>query len=159
MVDVIIDTAGVTAQPEAEKIIKEAAECALAEENVTLDAEISVTLTNNEGIRALNEKYRDIDSETDVLSFPMYDFEKPAVFDEKELALEPGAVMLGDIIISVDKIKSQAAEYGHSEKRELAYLTVHSVMHLLGYDHMTDEEKAIMRSREEAVMKKMGIER
>ena len=159
MVDIIFDNAGVEISSEEENTIRSAVECALKTENIEFDTEISVTLTDNEGIRGLNSQYRDIDRETDVLSFPMYEFESPAEFDENELALEPGAAVLGDIIISMEKVKEQALEYGHSEKRELSYLTVHSVMHLLGYDHMTDDDKTVMRSHEEAVMSKLGIQR
>ncbi len=159
MVDIIFDNAGVEISAEEENTIRSAVECALKTENIEFDTEISVTLTDNEGIRGLNCQYRDIDRETDVLSFPMYEFETPAEFDEAELSLEPGAAVLGDIIISMEKVKEQALEYGHSDKRELSYLTVHSVMHLLGYDHMTDDDKTIMRAHEEAVMSKLGIQR
>ncbi len=159
MVDIVLDNAGVQVTPQTEEIIKNAAEMALAEENIEFDAEISVTITDNDGIHKLNKQYRDVDSETDVLSFPMYDFDKPGVFDEDELALEPGAVVLGDIIISMDKVCRQAEEYGHSQTRELSYLTVHSTLHLLGYDHMTEEDKTVMRRREEEIMEKLGIPR
>ncbi len=159
MVDIILNNAGAESVPQAEEIIRNAVSMALEAENIIFDAEVSVTITDNEGIRGLNRQYRDIDKETDVLSFPMYEFETPAVFDEDELALEPGAVMLGDIIISMDKVRAQAAEYGHSEIRELSYLTVHSTLHLLGYDHMTEEDKALMREHEEDIMNKLGIQR
>ena len=101
-----------------------------------------MTLTDNEGIHAINKEYRQIDRPTDVLSFPMLSYETPGDFsflsDENEDDFNPdtGEVMLGDIIISVDKVKEQALEYGHSEKREFAFLITHSMLHLFGYDHM-----------------------
>lgn len=142
-----------------EEIVKKCAEKAFELENVGFDTEISVTLTNNDGIRRINAEYRNIDSETDVLSFPQFDFETPSQFDEDELFLDEGAVMLGDIVLSKDKIFEQAEEYGHGVVRETAYLTVHSLMHLLGYDHMTDDEKSVMRSHEEAVLSALGYTR
>lgn len=142
-----------------EDIVKKCAEKAFELENVTFDAEISVTLTDNEGIRKINGEYRSIDKETDVLSFPQFDFETPSQFNEDELFLDEGAVMLGDIVLSKDKIYEQAEEYGHGALRETAYLTVHSLMHLLGYDHMEDGEKAVMRRHEEAVLEALGYTR
>ncbi len=157
MVDIIIEYEAESSVENTEEIIRNAAEAALLNENVEFDTEISVTVTDNAGIRELNREYRNIDKETDVLSFPMYDFEEPSVFDEAELALEQGAVMLGDIIVSTDKICEQAEEYGHSTIRELSYLMVHSMLHLLGYDHIEEEDKKLMRSREDMIMERLGI--
>lgn len=142
-----------------EEIIKVCAEKSFELENVNFDTEISVTLTDNRGIREINAEYRNIDKETDVLSFPQFNFETPSVFDEDELFLDEDAVMLGDIVLSKDKLYEQADEYGHGVRREAAYLTVHSIMHLLGYDHMTTEEKNIMRAHEEAVLSSLGYTR
>lgn len=144
---------------ELEEIVKKCAEKALELEDVGFDAEISVTLTDNDGIRRINAEYRNIDKETDVLSFPQFDFKTPSQFDEDELFLEEGAVILGDIVLSKDKIYEQAEEYGHGVVRETSYLTVHSLMHLLGYDHMTDDEKSVMRTHEEAVLSSLGYTR
>lgn len=142
-----------------EETVTKCAEKALDLENVDFDAEISVTLTDNDGIRKINAEYRNIDKETDVLSFPQFDFEIPSQFTEDELFLEEGAVMLGDIVLSKDKIYEQAEEYGHGALRETSYLIVHSLMHLLGYDHMNDDEKSVMRRHEEDVLNALGYTR
>ncbi len=142
-----------------EEMISKAAEAVLECENHDFDAEISVTLTDNEEIREINREHRGIDKETDVLSFPLYDFETPSVFDEVQVSIDGDVRVLGDIVISVEKIIAQAAEYGHSVEREMSYMTVHSMLHLLGYDHMTDEDKTLMRSREEKVMEYLNINR
>ena len=117
------------------------------------DCEISVTLTDNEGIHALNKQYRNIDAPTDVLSFPLVEYEnteEPPV-DE--------ATMLGDIVISLERAEEQAEEFGHSFEREVSFLTVHSMLHLLGYDHVnSDEEEAEMREHQRVVMKALGLE-
>lgn len=115
---------------------------------------ISVTLTNPEYIRKLNKEYRDIDKETDVLSFPM--FEKEDIEGLKDLMFEE---TLGDIVISIDRVKEQAEEYGHSFERELAYMIVHGFYHLMGEDHMVEEEKEQMRKKEENVLGKLNIVR
>lgn len=116
-------------------------------------AEISVTFTDNAGIRELNKQYRDKDIETDVLSFPMGE---NGVYDTD---METGAKILGDVVISMEKARDQAELYGHSLQREVGYLTAHSVLHLLGYDHMEEAEKREMRDREEEVMEYLGIVR
>ena len=142
-----------------EQLIVKAAEAVLKYENHGFDAEISVTLTDNEQIRVINSEHRGIDKETDVLSFPLYDFDVPSVFSEEQVLIDGDIRVLGDIVISVEKIIAQAKEYGHSTEREMSYMTVHSMLHLLGYDHMTDEDKKLMRSREDAVMEYLNIER
>ena len=115
---------------------------------------ISVTLTNPEYIRKLNKEYRNIDKETDVLSFPM--FEKYEIKGLNSLEFEE---TLGDIVVSIERVEEQAKEYGHSFERELAYMIVHGFYHLMGEDHMNDEEKAIMRVKEENVLGKLNIVR
>ena len=117
----------------------------LSVEGIGTDYEISISFVNNEEIRELNLKYRGIDKETDVLSFPIED------------EFGKGLVLLGDIIISVEKALEQSEEYGHSLERELAYLTCHSMFHLMGYDHMDKEEKQEMRAKEEEVFKNLSI--
>lgn len=132
--------------------MKEAAGVLFAEEGVDEErAEISLTLVSLEEIRELNRDYRDVDRETDVLSFPQ--------FEDVEDMPEFGELCLGDVVICLDKVEEQAKEFGHSFERELIYLFVHSMLHLLGYDHMEEEEKALMRQREEAVMNTIGLER
>lgn len=121
----------------------------LQQENVLVHCEISFSLVIPEEIQELNAEYRNIDKETDVLSFPMLEFPE----DEDMLTYETGIpVMLGDIVISTKRAAEQAEEYGHSLEREICYLSVHSVLHLLGYDHMEEDEKRVMRAREKAIM-------
>ena len=114
-------------------------------------AEISVTFTDNEEIRKLNAQYRNIDAATDVLSFPMGEN------GQYDTNLETGAKILGDIVISVEKAVEQAEAYDHSLQREVAYLTAHSVLHLLGYDHVENMEKVRMREKEELIMEQLGL--
>ncbi len=114
-------------------------------------AEISVTFTDNNEIKELNSQYRNIDSATDVLSFPMGEN------GEYDTNMETGAKILGDIVISMEKAVEQADAYGHSLQREVAYLTAHSVLHLLGYDHVENMEKVRMREKEELVMEQLGL--
>ena len=121
----------------------------LQQENVLVPCEISFSLVIPEEIQELNAEYRNIDKETDVLSFPMLEFPE----DEDMLTYETGIpVMLGDIVISTTRAAEQAEAYGHSLEREICYLSVHSVLHLLGYDHMEEDEKRVMRAREKAIM-------
>ena len=153
MVDLIIDYTDAAENRATEEIIRKAVENTLLHHGLTFDAEVSVTITNNDEIQSINKEFRNIDAPTDVLSFPMYEFEKPAVFDEKTLALEPAGVVLGDIVVSVDKITEQAEEFGHSFETELSYLVIHSTLHLLGYDHMEESDKRLMRKQEEIIRK------
>lgn len=126
---------------------------------------INLLLTDNEGIHAYNKEYRDIDKETDVLSFPNVSYETAGDFSAAEMHkaecfdLDSGELILGDIIISVDKVKEQAVEYGHSELREFAFLVAHSMFHLCGYDHMSDEEAKVMEHKQEEVLNTLGIMR
>lgn len=150
---------------DTDEVVKAVAEAVLDTENCPYEACVSVLVTDNEGIREFNRQYRDIDKETDVLSFPNLDFDKPGVFDiaeEREADYfdpEIGELVLGDIILSVDRIKEQAERYGHSQKREFAFLVAHSMLHLCGYDHMEEAEAAVMESKQEAVLKGLGITR
>lgn len=135
-------------------LIKKAVAGTLRYENFTRPVSVSVTFTDNEGIRTLNQEYRQIDKATDVLSFPMYDFRNG---DEPE---EGEDVCLGDIVLSLERAQEQAEEFGHSFKREVAFLTVHSMLHLLGYDHMLSEaDDADMRKRQKDVMERIGLPR
>ena len=118
---------------------------------------VSVTLTNPENIKLLNKKYRNIDKSTDVLSFPMFDKEEIDKI-RKNLNIQYNDI-LGDMVISIEQVKIQAKEYGHSFERELSYMVVHSFYHLLGYDHMSEDEKKVMREKEEYVLEKLNITR
>jgi probable rRNA maturation factor len=129
------------------KAIEEAINATIKTENVMGNFEVSVSFVTNDEIKELNRIYRQVDSETDVLSFPM---------DEDEEDPE-GFIMLGDVIISTQKIIEQAEELGHSLQREMLYLTVHSMLHLLGYDHMEEFEKEEMRQREKEIMKELKL--
>jgi len=135
-------------------LIRRCTRAALEAEGVDVPCEISVLLTDDKGIQAINKKYRDLDEVTDVLSFPMQEL-KPGAFlaSAEELDPETGLLPLGDIILSVERVRIQSQELGHSAGRELAYLIVHSVLHLLGYDHVDEgPEKKQMRDREKAII-------
>lgn len=148
---------------DVEEIVKIVAEETLNRENCPYETQINVLLTDNAGIQEFNNEYRNIDRETDVLSFPNLDFTQPSDFsiDESREAdyFDPdsGELILGDIIISVDKVVEQAQSYGHSEKREFAFLVAHSMLHLCGYDHMEAEEAHVMESKQEDLLGHLGI--
>lgn len=142
--------------------IKRCIRGALEQEGVTVPCEINVLLTDNQGIREINRDLRDVDRETDVLSFPMFEFTPGEFPEDVSELLDPGSSLLplGDMALSVEKIKSQAEEFGHSQEREIGYLTVHSVLHLLGYDHLDEGPmKKQMRAREDAIMEYLNIPR
>ena len=127
------------------------------------EAEINLTLTDNKGIHAINKEFREIDRPTDVLSFPMLTYETAGDFsfleaeESDDFNPDTGEAILGDIIISVEKVKEQAQEYGHSELREYAFLITHSMLHLFGYDHMTEEDAKIMETKQEEILTSLGI--
>jgi probable rRNA maturation factor len=136
--------------------MEKAAALALEEEGIEAECELSVSFVSLEEIHRLNREFRSVDRPTDVLSFPMY--ERDEIPSENEL--EDGeSIELGDVVICEDKAREQALEFGHSYERELIYLFVHSVFHLLGYDHEDENEKKEMRAKEESVMEKLGISR
>ncbi len=122
------------------------------------EAQISITFVDNEEIRSINKEHRDIDAVTDVLSFPMLEFDENGEASA-EFDFDENQVMLGDIVISLERAKEQAENYGHSLKREVAFLTAHSMLHLLGYDHMNEEEEKIMFSKQENILEELGITR
>lgn len=134
-----------------EQLIEAAVLKSLEMEGVATDLEISVLLVDNAGIREINREHRQLDRPTDVLSFPQFN-------GKEELAGVPHAA-LGDIVISLEKAREQAEEYGHSMEREVGFLTVHSVLHLLGYDHDTEERTAEMQDREKTILTAMGLTR
>lgn len=138
-------------------IINKSAEAVLTEEKFRNDVEISVSIVNNEEIKEINKDFRGIDRETDVLSFPLIDFN----CDVNDLVPDPCEcnILLGDIIISWDKVISQSQEYSHSIERELGFLVVHSMLHLLGYDHENAEEEHEMFSLQENILQNMGLTR
>ena len=141
-------------------LIRRTIRTALAAEGMTLPCEVDVLLTDDEGIHRINLDMRNVDRPTDVLSFPEFDL-KPGELPTAEDA-DPGTglIPLGDMVLSMERVAAQAEEYGHSRQRELAYLVTHSMLHLLGYDHLDEGEmKKQMRGREEAIMALLGLER
>ena len=141
-------------QPVVASVIKKCIETTLAAESVTVPCEINVLVTNDKGIHAINKASRDIDRPTDVLSFPMFTLipGQPPEDWEEYLDPETGLCPLGDMCISLERATAQAKEFGHSARREVGYLTIHSVLHLLGYDHLDEGvQKKQMRAREEAI--------
>ena len=141
-----------------EETIKKVVEKCYEEENLTKSKLIiTITLTTPENIRKINKEYRNIDRATDVLSFPMFEKEElTKKIKNQEFMHED---VLGDIIISIEKVKDQAKEYGHSFERELSYMVVHGFYHLIGYDHMTEEEKTEMRKKEDVILNALNITR
>ena len=147
-----------------EDVITDVIEEALEEYNCPYETEVSVTIVDNEQIQQINAEYRDIDKATDVLSFPMIEYEVPGDFSSVEDNIdvfdpESGYLLLGDIMISYDKVIEQASQYGHSEVRELAFLVAHSMLHLFGFDHMDDEERKDMEERQEKILQQKGYVR
>ncbi len=134
-------------------LVRAAVEATLDYEQYGNAVEVSVTFTDNEGIHALNKRFRGMDRPTDVLSFPLFDYE-----GGEEPPVDELVGMLGDIVISLEQAEAQAKEFGHSFHRELAFLTVHSMLHLLGYDHeKSDEDDADMRARQTAIVESLGL--
>ncbi len=149
---------GIEKKSEYEKTIKTVIKKCFEEENMDkLGLYVSVTLTCPSYIKKINKEYREIDKETDVLSFPM--FEKEEIDKIVSNQTDMVADVLGDIVISIERVSEQAEEYGHSFERELSYMAVHGFYHLMGYDHMNDEEKSIMRAKEENILNKLKITR
>ena len=127
------------------------------------EAEVNLTLTDNEGIHTINKEFRQIDRPTDVLSFPMLSYETAGEFaflddeDCDDFNPDTGEALLGDIVISVEKVLEQANNFGHSIEREYAFLITHSMLHLFGYDHMTEEEAAVMESKQTEILNELNI--
>ena len=140
--------------------IRKVIRTALAAEGMDLPCEIDVWITNDSGIHEINREMRQVDAPTDVLSFPMFDLTPGELPDEYDADPATGLIPLGDMCLSMERVMAQAKEYGHSNRRELAYLVVHSVLHLLGYDHLDEGvEKAKMRGREEEIMTILQLSR
>lgn len=151
---------------ELEAILNQVIEYTLKEEKINRDYEVSIIFVDNEEIKQLNSEFRNIQRETDVLSFPMLEYPPHNVFKEVYLNhkfddsyFDEGKLVLGDIALSLEKALEQSKEFGHSFYREACYLTIHSILHLLGYDHIEDDDKDVMRSREEEILSKFNINR
>ena len=147
-------------------IINEVCEQSLKAEEMNVPYQISLLFVDNEEIREINRDTRGIDKATDVLSFPMLDYPQNKVFKEvykdtkfNEIYLDGDELVLGDMVLSLERAKEQSIEYNHSFEREVCYLVVHSILHLLGYDHMCDKDKVKMRKREEEILEKLNITR
>ena len=143
----------------AEQVITHCLEYA----NFPYEAEVNLTLTDNEGIHRINKEFRQMDRPTDVLSFPMLSYETPGDFafldeeDNDDFNPDTGEALLGDIIISVEKVYEQADNFGHSTKREFAFLITHSMLHLFGYDHMEEDEANVMEEKQKEILEQMNI--
>ncbi|MBR4706596.1 MAG: rRNA maturation RNase YbeY [Pseudobutyrivibrio sp.] len=147
-----------------EKVAKDVVNTAMDYMKFPFEAEVSITLTDNDGIYEINKEFRHIDSPTDVLSFPMIAYEEPGDFslieeDDDLFNPESGEVILGDIVLNVPRIHSQANEYGHSDLREYAFLIAHSMLHLFGFDHMTEEEATVMETKQREILDILKISR
>ena len=157
-IPITADVPGISDEKRA--FIRRVIRTALAAEGVTFPCEIDVLLTHDAGIHQINRDMRQVDRATDVLSFPDFDLTPGQLPGEEDADPGTGLVPLGDMVISMEHVAAQAKEYGHSNRRELAYLVVHSVLHLLGYDHLDEGPmKAQMRGREEAIMAELGLTR
>ena len=150
---------------DCEALAKDVITFTIDHEEFPYEAEVNLTLVDNEEIHTINREYRNIDRPTDVLSFPMLSYEAAGDFSKLEdnyddnFNPDTGEILLGDIVISVDKVAEQADNYGHSQKREYAFLIVHSMLHLFGYDHMTPEEAAVMEAKQSQILDEMNITR
>ncbi len=151
--------------PECEAVLRSVFEVACDYVGCPYECSVNMLLTDDSAIHSMNKEFRGIDRATDVLSFPMVDYKEPGNFDgleehtEEYFEPESGELLLGDIVISVERAKAQAAEYGHSVKREMAFLTAHSMLHLFGYDHMEDAERIEMERMQEEILAKLSIGR
>lgn len=147
---------------ECEDLAGKVIEAAIDYVGCPYEAEVNLLLTMNDEIHEMNRNFREIDRATDVLSFPMVDYEKAGAFDFLDDAIEyfnpeTGELMLGDIVISKEKVVSQAEEYGHSIEREYAFLIAHSMLHLFGYDHMEEEERIVMEEKQKEILEQLQI--
>jgi probable rRNA maturation factor len=146
-----------------EELLKKVVEACLDFEDCPYETEVSILFTDDEEIRQMNQEFRGIDSPTDVLSFPQVEYDEPGDFSKLEDNVaecfhpETGELLLGDIVISVERAKLQAKEYGHSLEREIAFLTAHSMFHLFGYDHMEDDDRIRMEEKQNTVLEKLQI--
>ncbi len=147
---------------DSRKLAEEVLETALETESFPFEAEVSLLLVTAEDIQEINREHRGIDAPTDVLSFPLISYPSPGEFgevetDEDNFNPDTGEALLGDIVLCIDKVKEQARNFGHSEKREYAFLILHSILHLLGYDHITQQESELMEDKQNKILGQMGI--
>ena len=146
-----------------EELLNRVTNASLDYENCPYEVDISILLTGDMEIQEINKEFRNIDAPTDVLSFPTINYESPGNFTDFEenradcFHPETGELLLGDIVISVERALSQAEEYGHTMQREIAFLTAHSMLHLMGYDHMTEQERIQMEAKQEDILEKLQI--
>ncbi len=152
--------------PELESLLEKVGCGVMESEGCPYEVQVNLLITDDEGIREINKGQRGIDSATDVLSFPVHEFETPACFQELEgeeamdcFDPDTGELMLGDIVISIDRAFSQAESYGHTIYREIAFLIAHSMLHLIGYDHMEKDEEELMFSKQKSILEGLGITR
>ena len=147
-----------------ENIYRKAVDTVLDSQECPYEAQVDLLITDDESIKQINREQRGIDAPTDVLSFPMIQFDQPGDFSDVEdkpdsFNIETGELMLGDIVISADRIRIQASEYGHSIMREFAFLIVHSMLHLIGYDHIEENDRIVMEDKQDKIMELLGIPR
>ena len=143
--------------PEHTSLIERVVKAALTEQGFDRDCFVSVTVVDNESIREINREHRDIDSATDVLSFPVLEFDENGDIIDDSGDVYEGKTILGDIVLSFQRAKEQSEEFGHSFEREVGFLVCHSVLHLLGHDHEDDEERAVMREHEEKILESLSL--
>ncbi len=161
----IINESDIEYPKEFDEIIESVIEASIDYMKCPYECEVSVTLTDNDGIHEINMSERSIDSPTDVLSFPMLDFDSPGdlsyveKYPQDYFNPESGELLLGDIVISLEKVATQAEEYGHSQKREIAFLVAHSCLHLFGYDHIDDAEREEMEELQNNILNMKGYTR
>lgn len=147
-----------------EKVAKDVVNTAIDYMDFPFESEVSITLTDNDGIQAINKEFREIDAPTDVLSFPMIEYENPGDFSKIEenddlFNPETGEVILGDIVLNIPRIYAQAEEFGHSNLREYAFLIAHSMLHLFGFDHMTEVDASVMEAKQREILNILNISR
>lgn len=165
MTSFVENESGIVFDFDIEALVLKIADKVLTMEQCPYEVQINLLITDNEGIRELNRDFRNLDTPTDVLSFPAIPFETEADFavvDEREADFfdpDSGELLLGDIMISAEKVKEQALKYGHSEKREFGFLVAHSLLHLCGYDHMEPDEAARMEEKQRTALEELGITR
>jgi len=159
MAEILFAAEVVDMPPKCEELITQCVQAVLAHEKIDMPVEVSFTATDNDGIREINRDQRGIDKPTDVLSFPMLEFSAPSVIEYGEADLFEGVLQLGDIVLSMQQAQLQATEYGHSLNREMAFLCIHSMLHLLGYDHIDPEEEQIMRQKQREILDTLHMTR
>ena len=155
----ILFAAEVDMPPGYGELITQCVQATLAHEKIDIPVAVSFTATDNDGIRGINREQRDIDKPTDVLSFPMLEFSVPSVIEYDEADLFEGVLQLGDIVLSMQQAQLQSEEYEHSLQREIAFLCVHSMLHLLGYDHIDPKDEQLMRQKQREILDTLHMTR